>query len=225
MEIGVTLMLGLEFPLLFTRLVALIMSLTVHEFSHAWSAHRFGDDTAQREGRLSFNPLRHLDPIGSMMMLLVGFGWARPVPVNPYALRRSSQGALMWVSLAGPFSNFMMAVLAAIPFQMGWLNVYDAGLQQTGSLPSLPYFLFNFIIINLSLMLFNLLPIAPLDGEKMALYLLPPSWANGLAHVSRYGPFILLGMILLGNYAGIDILGSVMNPALINLLKLLLGGF
>ncbi|HZU86032.1 MAG TPA: site-2 protease family protein [Anaerolineaceae bacterium] len=216
-------MLGLEFPLLFTRLIALIMSLTVHEFAHAWSAFKFGDDTAQRAGRLSFNPLHHLDPVGSLMMLLVGFGWAKPVPINPYTLQRSSPGAVMWVSLAGPFSNFLLAILSAIPFRMGWVDLSQAWNVQSGALPTLPYFLLNFMVINLSLMLFNLLPIAPLDGEKMALYLLPTSWARGLASVSHYGPFILLGFILLGNYAGIDILGAIMGPALINLLQLLLG--
>lgn len=217
-------MLGLPIALLITRLVALIMSLTVHEFAHAWSAFKFGDNTAAHEGRLSFNPLRHLDPVGSLMLLLVGFGWAKPVPINPYTLRRSSPAAVMWVSLAGPFSNFMLAVLAAIPFRMGWVSIYQAWSVQSGAMPTLPYFLFNFIVINLSLMLFNLLPIAPLDGEKMALYLLPPSWARGLEQVSRFGPYILLVFILLGNYAGIDILGSVMMPALTNLLSLLLGG-
>ncbi len=217
-------MLGLEFPLLFTRLIALLMSLTVHEFSHAWMAHKFGDDTAEQAGRLSFNPLRHLDPIGSLMLLLVGFGWAKPVPVNPYALRRKSDGSLMWVSLAGPLSNFILAVLSAVPFQMGWLNLYDAWNTQPGPLPTMPYFMFNFITINLSLMLFNLLPIAPLDGEKMAEYLLPPSWGRVLERMAPYGSFILLGLILLGNYANVDILGSVMRPPLLNLLNLLLGG-
>jgi hypothetical protein len=90
----------------------------VHEFAHAWVADRFGDSTPRINGRLTLNPLAHLDPLGSIMMILVGFGWAKPVPVNPYALKRRSPAATMWVSLAGPMSNFLMALVAAVFYRI-----------------------------------------------------------------------------------------------------------
>ncbi len=98
-------MFNLSPSLLISRVLTLIIALTVHEFSHAFIAYRFGDTTARDAGRLTLNPLKHLDVLGSLMLLLVGFGWAKPVPINPYALRRKSESAEMWVSLAGPASN------------------------------------------------------------------------------------------------------------------------
>jgi Zn-dependent protease len=95
----------------------LLVAFTLHEFSHAWTATYFGDDTPRMNGRLTLNPLRHLDPIGSLLLLIAGFGWAKPVPVNPNVLQRRSAAAMMWVSMAGPFSNLVMAILAAIPFR------------------------------------------------------------------------------------------------------------
>src|SRR3990170_5641596 len=107
----------LNLPTLIARIFVLVTAFTVHEFAHAWTAVQFGDDTPRANGRLTLNPLSHLDPIGSLMLLVVGFGWAKPVQVNPFALQRRSSAAMMLVSLAGPLSNFLMAVLAAIPFR------------------------------------------------------------------------------------------------------------
>ncbi len=108
-----------------SRAITLIIAFTIHEFSHAWTANYFGDSTPRINGRLTLNPLAHLDPIGSLMLLMVGFGWAKPVPVNPYTLRQRAPSALMWVSLAGPLSNFLLALIAAIPFQLGFLTTND----------------------------------------------------------------------------------------------------
>ena len=94
--------------------IILLIALPIHEFAHAWTADRFGDDTPRMNGRLTLNPLAHLDVIGSLMMIVVGFGWAKPVPVNPYVLSRRSPSALMWVALAGPISNFLQAVIGAM---------------------------------------------------------------------------------------------------------------
>ena len=110
-------MLGLSLSELVTRLITLVIALSFHEFSHAWTANAFGDDTPRANGRLTLNPLAHLDPIGSLMLILVGFGWAKPVPIDPYNLNRRSPSAVLWVSLAGPFSNFILAMLAAIPLR------------------------------------------------------------------------------------------------------------
>jgi Zn-dependent protease len=105
---------------LITRVITLLIAFTIHEFSHATVADRFGDDTPRLHGRLTLNPLAHLDIMGTLMLLVAGFGWAKPVPVNPYVLNRRSPSAMMWVSLAGPLSNFLLALLAVIPIRIGW---------------------------------------------------------------------------------------------------------
>ena len=175
--------------LLVARLIVLVTAFTVHEFAHAWTATQFGDDTPRMNGRLTLNPLAHLDLMGSLLLLVAGFGWAKPVPVNPYALQRRSSAALMWVSLAGPLSNFLMAVLAAIPFRLGLVSFSGFG---PSFLPSVAEVLWQFILINLVLMLFNLIPISPLDGDKIADYFLPPSMGRVLDRIRPYGPIILI---------------------------------
>jgi Zn-dependent protease len=209
------------------RLIVLLTAFTVHEFAHAWTADRFGDETPRVNGRLTLNPLQHLDPLGSLMLIVAGFGWAKPVPVNPYVLRRSSPSALMWVSLAGPMSNFFMAIFAAIPFRLGLVSsqqaYYDAYSAAPHFLPTLPEFLFEFIYINLILMLFNLIPLAPLDGDKIADYFFPPAWASTLERIRPYGPMILLVLFIVGPRIGIDVLGWILVPPLRFLFGILVG--
>jgi Zn-dependent protease len=206
---------------LIARLVIILIAFPVHELAHAWTAEFFGDPTPRSNGRLSFNPVVHIDPLGALLLLAVGFGWAKPVPINPYYLQRRSPSAVMWVSLAGPMSNFLLAVLAAIPFRLGTISVFDVQMsfatQGSGFLPSLPQFLWIFISINLLLMLFNLIPIAPLDGEKIASYFFPPSWARVLDTIRPYGPLILLAVIFLG------VLGRIISPPMSFLMRLLVG--
>ena len=215
-------MLNLDFPTLITRILVLVIAFTVHEFAHAWVANYFGDDTPRMYGRLTLNPLAHLDVVGSILLLIGGFGWAKPVPVNLYGLRRRMPSAPMWVSLAGPLSNFLMAVIAAIPIRAGLVKI--SSFSSTGGvLPSLGFFLFEFILINLSLMLFNLIPIAPLDGEKIADYFFPPSWAKVMDRIRPYGPIILMAVIFLGPYIGLNILSWIMGPPLSAILSLLIG--
>ncbi len=216
-------MLGLDLPTLISRIIVLLTAFSVHEFAHAWTADYFGDDTPRFNGRLTLNPLAHLDPMGSLMLIIAGFGWAKPVPVNPYTLQRRSESALMWVSLAGPFSNFLLAILAAIPFRLGLVSVSNAFLPSNSVLPTLPQFLYHFIIINLILMLFNLIPLAPLDGEKIADYFFPPSWSDFLARIRPYGPMILLLLFIAGPYLGFNIFGLILEPPLRFLFSLLVG--
>ncbi len=216
-------MLGLDLPTLISRIIVLLTAFSVHEFAHAWVADHFGDDTPRLHGRLTLNPLAHLDPIGSLMLIFAGFGWAKPVPVNPYALRRRSESALMWVSLAGPLSNFLLAILAAIPFRVGLLSLSSAFIPTSSILPNLALFLYHWIYINLILMLFNLIPLAPLDGEKIADYFFPPSWADFLARIRPYGPMILLFLFVGGSYLGFDILGLILGPPLRFIIDLLVG--
>ena len=213
----------LNLPTLISRIFVLLTAFAVHEFAHAWSADRFGDPTPRNNGRLTLNPMAHLDPMGSLMLIVVGFGWAKPVPVNPYALARRSSAAMMWVSLAGPTSNLLMALIAAIPFQLGLVSAFAAFTNPGEILPSLDKLLFEFVTINLLLMLFNLIPLAPLDGEKILYYLLPVSGQRVMDSIRPYGPLILLAVLFLGPLLGFNIIGSIIGPPLIALRSVLVG--
>ncbi len=207
--------------------IVLLTAFSVHEFAHAWTANYFGDDTPRLNGRLTLNPLAHLDPLGSIMLLIAGFGWAKPVPVNLFALQRRSSAAPMWLALAGPMSNFLMAVLAAIPFRLGIVQIHLSSVSLQLNSKYLPFFLsyilYIFLSTNLLLMIFNLLPIFPLDGEKVASYAFPPYMARLLDVIRPYGPWVLLIIILLGNFAGISILSAILRPPLLALQRILLG--
>ena len=213
---------GLDLPTIIARVFVLLTAFSVHEFAHAWTANFFGDDTPGRYGRLTLNPLAHLDVMGSLMLLFVGFGWAKPVPVNPYALGRRSPAAFMWVSLAGPMSNLIMAVMAAIPFQLGLISINDVFSQGSSFLPSIPFLMFEFVYINLILMLFNLIPLFPLDGEKIAQYFFPPSWSDFLDRIRPYSSLILIVFFIGLPYLGINVVGWIMGPAMDVLMGMLI---
>ena len=213
-------MLNIEPSVIIARIITLLIAFTVHEFSHAWTANYFGDPTPKNNGRLTLNPAVHLDLIGTLMLLMAGFGWAKPVPVNPYILRKRSSSAMMWVSLAGPLSNLVLAILAAIPLRLGVVPYVSSW---PGFLPTPSSFLLNFISINLLLMMFNLLPLAPLDGEKVIEYFLPPSGVRFLDSIRPYGPLILLAVVFVLPMIGIDLFGMIFYPVLRILLKLILG--
>lgn len=213
----------LSLPTLIARIFVLVVAFTVHEFAHAWSADMFGDDTPRMNGRLTLNPVVHLDPMGSLMLLVVGFGWARPVPVNPYLLSRRSPAALMLVSLAGPLSNLLMAIVAAIPFRLGLVSRFDMVEVPGQILPTPAQLLMTFVFINLILMLFNLIPLAPLDGEKIAQYFFPPSWARVFETIRPYGPLILLVLVFVGPALNLNILGWILGPPMQALMRLLVG--
>ena len=211
-------------PVLIAYAIILLTSFPVHEFAHAWVADRFGDNTPRVNGRLTLNPLAHLDPIGTIMMILVGFGFAKPVPINPYVLQRHSRSAPMLVSLAGPMSNLVMAIFASLFFRLGLVSTDAIYIAPVGILPNIAQILVIFIRINLLLMLFNMIPLFPLDGEKVLDYFLPPSAAQVLESIRPYGPMILLVLVfILPRLFGIDLLGTVILPALNNLTRLLIG--
>ncbi len=215
-------MLGLDPPTLIARIFVLMTAFAVHEFAHAWTANRFGDPTPRQYGRLTLNPLAHLDVMGSLMLIFAGFGWAKPVPINPAILDRRSPMAVMWVSLAGPISNFIMAAIAALPFKFGLFTVYEAfAVSPIGILPTLPYLLLEFIYINLLLFLFNLIPLYPLDGEKIAIYVLPPAWGESIARLRPYSMIIFLLVFIALPYAGLDVFGWIADPAMYELIQLL----
>lgn len=196
-------MLGFELPTLVSIIITLVIAFTVHEFAHAWSADLLGDDTPRRHGRLTLNPLVHLDPLGSLLLVIGGFGWAKPVPINPSALQSRTPAGMMLVSAAGPLSNLGLAIVASLPFQTGLLDLSAASGR---FLPSPANFLVQFIFINLILLFFNLIPIAPLDGDKVAEFFLPPAGREVLLRIRPYGPVILLASILILPRFGINIL-------------------
>jgi len=193
--------------------IAFIFALTVHEFSHALAATQFGDDTPRLQGRLTLNPLAHLDLMGSLMFIIAGFGWARPVQINPYTIQRRHPAGLMIVAAAGPFSNLLLAIVATIPVRAELISVTSSSF--------LSQFFVEFIWINLILLFFNLLPIFPLDGEKILDYFLPPRGQEILLQIRPYGMYILMGLIILGSFGSLDILGVVVMKPAMSIMRLL----
>lgn len=213
-------MLGLTVSDLIARAIVLVVAFTVHEFAHAFTADRFGDTTPRSQGRLTLNPLAHLDPLGSLLLIVAGFGWAKPVMINPAALQRRHPAAPMLVALAGPASNLLLALLAAIPFQ---LNLVVMDLRTGGMLPSTFQLLDTFVLINLVLLFFNLLPIFPLDGEKILTYFLPPSGKQFMESIRPYGSIILLAAIFVLPRFGFDLFQFLVWEPVIEVYRLLMG--
>jgi Zn-dependent protease len=189
----------------------ILIALTFHEFAHAYAAYRHGDDTAKQLGRMSLNPLRHLDPLGTIMIFLVHFGWAKPVPVNPYRLKNPRKD-MLWISAAGPMANMGLALASGLLLR--FLSAFEVTPDfRTGTAMGL--FVFMVIMslkINLALAIFNILPIAPLDGSKILSGLLPLGFGKIIGVLERYGPFILIGLIVIGRVSEVSILGGLIWP-------------
>ena len=176
----------------------ILFSLTVHEYSHGRMALRLGDDTAQRLGRLSFNPLRHLDILGVLFFYFVGFGWAKPVPVDPRNFEHPRRD-MMYVAIAGPLSNIALAVCCSF-----FIRLIS------------PEFSYLFVIlaygiwINVALAVFNMLPMYPLDGSSVLKGMVSQKIAEGMTNLDRYGAFLILGVFLLDHFAHTGILGTIL---------------
>ena len=200
--------------------------LTIHEFSHAFLAYRMGDFTAKSLGRLSINPLVHLDLMGSLMLLMVGIGWGKPVPVNERAFTKNPTRQMAVVAFAGPFSNLFMAMVLSLPFNFGLIEL---PFRYTGMFVSTTYqqvigeVLITLIAINLLLAVFNLLPIAPLDGSKVAKGVLPSNMAYRLSQLDPWGPGILLTLIAADWFLGVGILSLLIIPP-VNVLGIIILG-
>lgn len=193
-------------------LAALVIAITVHEASHATVAWYLGDPTAKLQGRLTLNPLAHLDPLGTLMILIVRFGWGKPVPFDPFNLKNPKRdGAL--ISLAGPAANFVTAVLFTLPI---WVGVLTGNSQifQIGRL------LTPIVILNLALGIFNLIPVHPLDGFKVLGGFLPKNWYYDWQQMERWGILILIFLLI--PFGGISFVGTVFGPVLTSILKLIL---
>ena len=192
-----------------TFIIAILIAVAVHEWAHAFAAYRLGDPTAKYDGRLTLNPIAHLDPIGTLLFIFVGFGWGKPVPVDPrYFKKPVRDGAI--VAFAGPLSNIVLAFLAyAIAYPLGIAEEVLAGSTAGHASVILEFFsrlLGDMIIINLVLMAFNLLPVPPLDGSKIVRIFLPYEYERQYAQFSYYGPWILLALIVAGRAFGFPVL-------------------
>lgn len=172
-----------------TRLAAVLLCLTVHESCHGLAAYALGDPTARREHRLSLNPLRHIDWFGLLMMFVAGFGWAKPVPVNPNYFKKPKQGMAL-TALAGPVSNFLLALLTLLAARI----FCDVAAYSEANQRKLD-FLLMVALLSIGLGLFNLLPIPPLDGSKVLFAVLPDRAYNQLMRYERYGMLLLFALV------------------------------
>jgi len=201
---------------------AVLIAITFHEYCHGRMAYRLGDPTAAEAGRLTLNPLAHLDPIGTLMLLLFRFGWAKPVPVNFNRLNNPKRD-MIYVSLAGPIANIAIALIFAFMLRLSYYLIGQITMAQNSSffnillttLRGWLIFLQTGVIINLALAIFNLIPVPPLDGSKILLGFLPYPQAYKFAKLEAYGPIFLLILVLSG------IIGKVLFPIVFFLFRLL----
>lgn len=204
----------------FISLISLFIAITIHEYSHAWMADRLGDPTARLQDRLSFNPLRHIDLTGLLFLLFFGFGWGKPVPVDPYNLKNPQKDSAM-ISVAGPLSNLVLASILSILIRL--FILFHLSFASIIGL-----FLLPIIQMNVVLGIFNLLPIEPLDGFKIVGGLLPGEKAREWEELRRYGLLFLLVLIFpIGRSSMLDI---VIRPIISFIIRLLIpspfmGGF
>jgi Zn-dependent protease len=174
------------------QIPALLLAVTVHEVSHGFVADRLGDPTARRQGRLTLNPLPHLDPLGALAFVLAGFGWAKPVPVNAFNLRHPIRD-MAWVAAAGPLSNFVVAFLALLLFQFAAPRMETPFFAN----PILGVLRYAYLF-NLGLGIFNLIPLPPLDGGHFLPYIFPRARWTLLHQLEQYGPLILILLVMSG---------------------------
>jgi Zn-dependent protease len=207
-------------------MVALIFSLSVHESAHAWTSNYFGDDLARLQGRISLNPMVHVDPIGTLLFPAMSFftgapliGWAKPTPVNPFRWR-NKRVANFWVSIAGVICNFIIAIVAGVIiracYSFGFIEISGGGLVPAGTNSIIALgavdLLWVFFRLNVALGVFNLIPIPPLDGSKVLQSLLPPSFESGFEALERFGFILLILAMFTGVFSAI--FGVVMPIAI-----------
>ena len=223
----------LDDPSSFLRLTvlvafSLVLAITVHEFSHALVATGLGDNTARMQGRLSLNPKKHLDPMGTMMLLVAGFGWGKPVPVNHRRLSHGRMGMAL-VAAAGPLSNLVVAFMLALPIKVGLLDYSGLALNRVaqvmtgGFQDALADIIGMAILFNILLAVFILIPLSPLDGSRVLAGVLPPAPAQAYARLERHGPVILIGLIMVDYLLGLGVLWGIIGPVVRFLTSLAIG--
>jgi Zn-dependent protease len=222
--------LALYLVLVLSTVAALISGIAFHEVCHAFAATSLGDQLPARQGRTTLNPLAHLDPAGTLLMLLVGFGWGKPVQFNPFGLRVSPKMASFFVALAGPLSNFVVAGLLAVPIQLDlvpYINPFSRSavlLQLDSSEEYIGLFLTGAVYLNCILGVFNLIPLPPLDGFKVALGILPDDLAMEYAKLDRFGfGILMLVLFVIPFMTGYSPLSDIMAPAVRELVKYFTG--
>ena len=200
--------LALFFTVVPLTIIALLPMLVFHEVSHGWIAHWMGDDTAKSMGRLSFNPISHLDKTGTILLLLVGFGWAKPVPINPYRLGMEPRKGMAIVGAAGPLSNFFMAAVFSLALRAGFADLPD---QLVGLSFSHLFGLWVLYVVQINLILgtLNLLPVPPLDGFRVAVGVLPREYAMSLAKLEQHAMPILMMLFFFLMFTGF--LGTIVE--------------
>ena len=195
---------SIEPEIIILLIPALVFSLSFHEFAHAWMAYRLGDNTAARLGRLTLNPISHLDPIGSLALLLMGFGWAKPVPVDPRYLENPKKD-MVKVAAAGPISNIILAIVAALVLRL----LFSTDLLTN----NIKTFFIIFMQINITLAVFNLLPVSPLDGSQILTPFLEKHFSFDLVRKMQvYGPRVLFFIIIFSMVTDIHIFSFIINP-------------
>lgn len=199
----------------------LLFALTFHEAAHGWMALRLGDPTAKLLGRLTLNPLVHLDPLGTLIFIIPPhIGWAKPVPVDVRYLKHPRRD-MMWIALAGPVSNILLAF--AFGMVLRGMNAY-AHEFTSPAMRALVNMVAWSVVLNLSLAAFNMIPIFPLDGSKILTGLLSPTAAARFQQLEPIGPIILLGIILIGSFSGVSVIGRIISPVTSTLGSLFTGG-
>lgn len=200
-------------------LAVLLVCLPIHEFGHAWTAMKLGDPLPVQQGRVTLNPMKHIDWLGAALLAVAGFGWAKPVQFNPRALYKapSLKAGVLVVASAGPVMNVLLAMAAALPFRLGLVSVNDVRAAQP-----VATILYLLISINLLLAVFNLIPIPPLDGSKILAMLLPAQYDRSLFTLTQYGPFILL-LLIFPLFNGQSVVGLVITPIVGALMRVVLG--
>ena len=197
---------------------ALLLGIAFHEFCHAFTSSQLGDQTARNQGRVTLNPLAHLDPFGTFLLFFAGFGWGKPVPVNAYALRNGPRTGMAIVAAAGPLSNLAVATVLALPIRLRITPCHNSFVINAFAVESwsandyFGLFLSAGVFINCTLAIFNFMPLAPLDGFRVWVGLLPIELARPIARMERYGMLILLGLFFLGPAIGLDFFGRVVRP-------------
>lgn len=187
----------------------ILLALTIHEFAHAYIANKLGDPTAKEHGRLTLNPLKHLDLMGTLMVFIIRIGWAKPVPVNPLYFQNPKRD-MLWVSLAGPLSNILLAFIFGFIYRVFNITFFQSANELATQI--IQFMLSYTIIINLILAFFNILPIPPLDGSKILAGLLPPQYEAMYEKYMGYGHFVLLGLIVLSVFLKIPIFSALYLP-------------